>query len=252
MTAPQFRSLLVVDAAGFSRHPDARLPALHTEIRAALDAACEASGLGDLWRAADFRQSTGDGVLALLPHEATAALVHPFADRLQDVLAEAAPRLRAEGVSLRLRVAVHVGLVDDRHPVTAGIGTATNDVCRLLDSEPSRAALAGSDPDVTFAALIISSEVFDTYVRGGHVAALPPSRFARVRAKVKQFDRPAYLYVPVPSTAPDAPASEPPGRSPARPPAPGGVSIDGLTLSGDGNQNVIGSWTGGDIRQERA
>lgn len=250
MTAPQFRSLLVVDAEGFGKHRDKQLPALHTEIREALDAACEASGLGEVWRAADFRQSTGDGVLALLPHEATAALVHPFTDRLQDVLAGAAQRLRADGLHLRLRVALHVGLVDDRHPVTAGIGTATNDVSRLLDSAPIRAALADSDPDVTFAALIVSAEVFDTYVRGGHVEGLPPSRFTQVRAKVKQFDRPAYLYVPVPSARQDEKAPEPSGKTP--PPAPGGVSISGVTLSGDGNQNVIGSWTGGDVRQERA
>ncbi|MFC5179893.1 hypothetical protein [Actinomadura harenae] len=248
MTAPRFRSLLVVDAEGFSKHPDARLPALHTEIREALDAACEASGLGEVWRSADFRQSTGDGILAVLPHEATPALVHPFTDRLQDVLAGAARRLRADGLRLRLRVALHVGLVDDQHPVTAGIATATNDVSRLLDSDPLRAALGGSDPDVTFAALIVSAEVFDTYVRGGHVVALPPSRFTQVRAKVKQFDRPAYLYVPVPSAKQ---AAETPALT-AKPPAPSGVSINGVTLSGDGNQNVIGSWTGGDIRQERA
>ena len=136
--------------------------------------------------------------------------------------AESAPQLRAGGLSLRLRAALHVGLVDDEHPVTAGISAATNDVSRLLDCEPLRMALRDSDPDVTFAAMIVSAEAFDMFVRGGHTG-LPPSRFTKVRAQVKQFDRTAYLYVPVPShRAPGdepSPGAAPDNRCPPRPAA---------------------------------
>jgi hypothetical protein len=244
---PSFRALLVVDAEGFSRNRDAELASLHTEIRRAVAYACEQSGLRDTWQSVRVLQSTGDGLFAVLPQETMVSLIHPFTDRLQDALAEAAPRLRVNGLHLRLRVAMHAGLVDDEHPVTGGISTATNDVSRLLDCEPLRAALRDSDPDITFAALIISSEVFDMFVQGGHTG-LRPSQFARVRARVKQFDRTAYLYVPAPS-ARELVGESPPELAPA---PPGGLSVNHVSVTGDAAQNVIGNQVGGGIRQKRS
>lgn len=249
---PSFRALLMVDAEGFSHNRDVELPGLHTEIRHAVECACERSGLRDTWQGVRVLQSTGDGLFAVLRHDAMASLIYPFTDRLQDVLAEAAPRLRASGLRLRLRAALHAGLVDDEQPVTAGISTATNDVSRLLDCEPLRAALGDSDPNVTFAAMIVSSEGFDLFVRGGHTG-LQPSQFTQVRAKVKQFDRTAYLYVPARSqraladeSRPDAAPREP------LPAPPGGLSVNNVSITGDAAQNVIGNQVGGDIRQERS
>jgi hypothetical protein len=238
---PSFRALLVVDAEGFSRNRDADLPGMHLEIRTSVERACERSGLAETWKNVPVLQSTGDGVLAVLPAEAMIPLIHPFADHLQEVLADAAPRLRAHGLALRLRVALHAGLVEDADPVTAGISTATNEVCRLLDCESLRAALRVSDPDVTFAALIVSSEAFEMFVRGGRTG-LPPSRFTRVRARVKQYDRPAFLYVPTPSLRDHAGDDDPP-----EPP----VSHGSVTVNGAGSQNVIGSTVHGGVRQER-
>jgi hypothetical protein len=249
---PTIRTLFVVDAEGFSRNRDVELPRLHTEIRRVVERACKRSGLGDTWEAVRFLQSTGDGLLAILPLDAAASLIYPFTDRLQDVLAACAPQLRARGMQLRLRTALHVGLVDDVHPVTAGISTATNDVSRLLDCEPLRAALRDSDPEVTFAAVIVSAEAFEMFVRGGHTG-LEPSQFSRVQAKVKQFDRPAYLYVPTPSQREAADGSRPtavPGT-----PAPGaadGMSLNNVSVSGDAAQNAIGNQVSGGIRQERS
>lgn len=179
---PPFRSLLVVDAEKFSHHPDAHLPDLHLEIREALDQACGLSGLGREWAAAHFQQSTGDGVLAVLPLDAMVPLIGEFGDRLQDVLEAAAPKLRARDLRLRLRVALHVGMVDDQTPVTAGISTATINVCRLLDSTPLRDALKQSDPGVTFAAVAVSSEAFEMFVSGGYTS-LKPSLPRRCRSR---------------------------------------------------------------------
>jgi hypothetical protein len=246
------RSLLVVDAEGFSRNRDVELPSLHTEIRRVVECACERSDLGGVWKAVRFLQSTGDGLLAVLPLDAMVQLIHPFTDRLQDVLAESAPRLRARGLRLRLRVALHAGLVDDEHPVTAGISTATNDVSRLLDCEPLRAALRDSDPDVTFAAVIVSAEAFEMFVRGGHTG-LQPSQFTLGRAKVKQFDRPAHLYIPVHSQCERPDGAQRVAAPPARVPGPtGGMSLGNVSVTGDAAQNVIGNQVGGGIRQERA
>jgi len=246
------RTLLVVDAEGFSRNRDSDLPGLHIEIRDAVAAACDRSGLSDTWKAVRFLESRGDGLLAALPQEAAVPLIHPFSDRLQDVLAESAQRLRALGLRLRLRVALHFGLVDDEHPVAPGISAATNDVCRLVDCEPLKAALRNSDPDVTFVAVIVSSEAFETFVRGGHTG-LQPSQFTKIQAKVKQFDRPAFLYVPAPSECKLPEQSQVDGvpHTAASSPA-SGTSLKRVKVTGKAAQNIIGNQVGGSIWQERS
>ncbi|MEU8121055.1 hypothetical protein AB0C21_20290 [Spirillospora sp. NPDC049024] len=249
----QYRAVLVVDAEKFSAHRDADLPDVHLEIRRVLAAACAESGLGQAWDDVRFMESTGDGILAVLPHEAVPALIDPFPRRLQDALAECAPRLRARGMRLRLRAALHVGLVDDERPDAPGISTAVIDACRLLDGKPLRAALDDSDPEVTFAAFLLSAELFTPYVAGGR-SGLRESQFTEVRVQVKQFDRTAYLYVPVPSEGrrPDRREQPPPEAALSAPPAPsGGTSVNGVTINGDGAQNAIGNTVGGDFRQER-
>jgi hypothetical protein len=247
----QFRALLVVDAEKFSAHRDKQLADVHLQIRHVLQEACTASGLGETWRATRFMESTGDGILAALPHESIPALIDPFPRRLQEKLAASAPERRARGIRLRLRVALHFGLVDDERPDAPGISTATIDVNRLLDAEPLRNALAVSDPEVTFAAFLLSAELFATFVTGGRTV-LRVSQFAPVTVKVKQYERPAYLYVPVPSTRPVevAPSENEPAR--VAPPAAAAPSISGVTLSGEGSQNAFGNTVGGDFRQERS
>ncbi|TDC82795.1 hypothetical protein [Actinomadura sp. 7K507] len=243
-----FRAVLVVDAEKFSAHRDAELPEVHLEIRRVLAAACEESGLGEVWAGVRFMESTGDGVLAVLPHEAVPALIEPFPRCLQRALAASAPGLRARGLRLRLRVALHVGLVDDERPDAPGISTAAIDVCRLLDSEPLRDALERSDPEVTFAAFVLSAELFTAYVAGGR-SGLRESQFTEVQVRVKQFARPAYLYVPTPSGGGEPRAIDDVAE-PFPPPA-GRTSISGVTISGDGSQNAFGNTVGGDLRQER-
>lgn len=247
----EVRSLLVVDAEKFSHHRDAELPGVHLEIRRAVESACGRSGLGATWEGVRFLQSTGDGLLAALPLAAMTPLISPFTDELQDVLAEGAAGMRGKGLRpLRLRVALHVGMVDDEHPEAPGISTATNDVNRLLDCGPLRDVLKTSDPDVTFAAVAVSAEAFAMFVEGGYTD-LKPSQFTEVRARVKQFDRPAYLYVPKPSHGEEGDGPE--DGEPAEPPAPppGGQSFSNVRVSGDGSQHIVGSQIGGGVRQDR-
>ncbi|GAA4236134.1 hypothetical protein GCM10022254_45040 [Actinomadura meridiana] len=246
-----FRAVLVVDAEKFSAHRDAELPDVHLEIRRVLAVACEDSGLGDAWDAVKFMESTGDGILAVLPHKAVPALIDPFPRRLQEALAESAPRLRARGVRLRLRVALHVGLVDDERADAPAISTAVIDVNRLLDSTPLRRALADSSSEVTFVALLISDDLFTTYVRGGR-SGLHESQFKEVRVKVKQYDKRAYLYVPTPSSNESPDDGQPTAPAPAPSPPTPGTSISGVTINGDSSQNTFGNTFGGDLRQERS
>ena len=90
------------------------------------------------------------------------------------------------------------------------------------------------------------------FVRGGYTG-LRPSRFTQVRAKVKQFDRPAFLYVPTPSKREDTGEDPGPGKGPDAPtPVPtGGISFGTFSVTGDNAQNAIGN-QGGNIRQERS
>ncbi|TYB48125.1 hypothetical protein [Actinomadura chibensis] len=244
-----FRALLVVDAERFSAHRDVDLRTVHRKIRRVLQVACQGSGLGETWENVRFMESTGDGILAILPLEAAPALIDPFPRRLQKALADVAPGLRARGLRLRLRAALHIGLVDDERPEAPGVSTATIDVNRLLDAVPLRDALRRSDPEVTFTAFIVSTELFATYVAGGRTG-LRESQFTPVQVRVKRFDRPAYLYVPTPSSVDDPPgAADGPGD--AGGPGPAGPSLSGLTISGDGAQNAIGNTVGGDLRQVR-
>lgn len=251
---PPFRALFTIDAEGYSKNPDVVLPELHTTIRIAVEQACKRSGLGGTWQDVCFQQSTGDGVLAVLPYASASLLIYPFTDNLQQVLADIAPQLRSRRLRLRLRAAVHVGLVDDEDPVTGGISAATNDVSRLLDCEPLRGALRDSDPDITFAAMIVSAQAYDLFVRGGHTN-LEPSQFKRVRAKVKQFEQVAYLYVPTPScrnfdTGEENQAVKSPEESEHD--SSSGVPSFRVSIKGSNSQNVIGNRVGGNITQKRS
>ncbi|MFD0890918.1 hypothetical protein ACFQ08_40765, partial [Streptosporangium algeriense] len=114
-------------------------------------------------------------------------------------------------------------------------------VCRLGDSEPLRDALAGSDPDVTFVAFLLSDQVFRDYVAAGRTA-LRESQFTPVRAVVKQFSEPAHLRVPVPSAvAAPLPEAGPPAQG-------GGTSISGVTINGRETRNAFGNTVNGDLR----
>jgi hypothetical protein len=91
------------------------------------------------------------------------------------------------------------------------------------------------------------------FVRGGHTK-LSPSRFTKVRAKVKQFDRPAYIYVPTPSNREDPGGDGPSdgGTPPPKPGPTGGMAFGNVSVSGDNTQNAFGNQIGGDFRQERS
>ncbi|WP_157251406.1 hypothetical protein [Nonomuraea typhae] len=198
----EYRALLAADVEGFTAHPDVALPSVSLHLQQAIRGACEASGLGPTWDSLAFRVVKGDGVLAAFPIHALARLVDPFAAQVQRSLSAMMPTLRSRGIRLRLRLALHTGLLDDRRPGAPGVSAATNTVSRLLNSRPLYRALEASDPDTTFTALLLSSEVFENAVLGGRTA-LRPSQFTKVEATAKRFRRTAYLYVPTPSTRPD-------------------------------------------------
>jgi hypothetical protein len=89
-------------------------------------------------------------------------------------------------------VAIHHGA-----GVGAALGVAGDgpvEVCRLLDSQQARDALAASGSDLV---VIVSETVFLVSVAPGHTT-IDPGLFRRVWVSNRGFEEWAYLYVPTP------------------------------------------------------
>jgi hypothetical protein len=153
----------------------------------------EATAELGLHRVAWHIQQGGDGELAILPpgtsERAVVTRLAPVVDRL---LREHNRGLAPEG-KVRLRIAVHQGLVH-LDGANGFPSEAIVHVCRLVDSPQLKATLRrfpGAD-----VALIVSDSVYQDVVR--HYHDLRPEHFARVSAKLpeKNFSATAWIYVP--------------------------------------------------------
>ncbi|MFC4505644.1 MULTISPECIES: hypothetical protein [Streptomyces] len=98
---------------------------------------------------------------------------------------------RTQAARMRLRAAVHHGLVELADNGFAG--TAVVVTARLLNSRPLYDAL-DAHPHADLA-LILSDDVFRSAVAGGHTA-LRPSDFTQVAVKEKEYESTAWLTVP--------------------------------------------------------
>jgi hypothetical protein len=183
---------LAHDASGYSALDGARQERAQADIRGVIGRAAELAGLHrDLWTC----QSRGDGELAVLPpSESELVLLDGYVPHLTHQL-RAHNADRYPGRRLRLRVAIHHG---------AGVGAALGvagaaavGVCRLLDSQQARDALAASAGDLFF---IVSETVLLVSVAPGHTT-IDPGLFRRVWVSNHGFEEWAYLYAPAPAAA---------------------------------------------------
>ncbi|WP_441251271.1 hypothetical protein [Kitasatospora sp. McL0602] len=194
-----------------------------------------AAGEAGLDRSGWEEQVGGDSVLAFVPEqdEAELRLVDGFVRALMAGLAEhngQAP----EGVRCRVRMAVHHGLAEPG-PLGHG-GPAPVLVSRLVDSPQLSRALDGS-PDAGLA-LALSRQVFQDTVLQRRTSLRPADfREVRVALPAKDFEEPAWLWVPggdvhrldlddppAPPAAPAAPA-EPAGPAAPGPAEPAGAQV---------------------------
>ncbi|GAB3210411.1 hypothetical protein ACQEU5_14260 [Marinactinospora thermotolerans] len=218
---PPYRAVLAVDTQKYTRHSGYHQQILSRTVQSVLEDACRRAELGELWENRRFPQSTGDGYVFGAEPEKMPFLVHPFLHHLQEALEDVQPDLAAHDreLRLRLRVSVHVGPLPDSRGEDPfdGIGPAMNDTHRLLDSDPVRTELAGSDPEITMLVAIVSRRVYEDAVLSRFVG-LNPRRFRPVRATVpeKEYDAEGYLYVPSPSLRPDLAEAEQGGVPGAR------------------------------------
>jgi class 3 adenylate cyclase len=135
-------------------------------------------------------QDRGDGVMAIFPpDQAAQPIVDLFPEQLSDVIRRH-NRFSCGPVRMQLRVAAHMGPVycDER----GFSGYDVTFLCRMLDAQPLRRALAESGAEF---ALIVSDYVYETLVR--HRYSLVGQRsFLRVKTKVKQTTVHAWMYLP--------------------------------------------------------
>ena len=209
MDTPQLfgrRLLSAVDATAYGRADDLQQKLMQTALPAVLE---EAAARAKLHRVEWQRQSTGDGELALLPvTEEEPRVVDDYVYHLHGSLRAYNRDLRPEA-RLRLRLALHHGVVVPASPGFAGQGVVV--VSRLLDSRPVRAALEVSDADL---AVIVSDEVFSATVAQRYTT-VPEEAFRRVFVELKEYAGSAWLHVPGRDAhdmhlgQPDDPAPEP-------------------------------------------
>jgi hypothetical protein len=183
-------------------------------------------------------QQSGDGELAILPADTSElTVVADFVPALDRILREHNRSLLPEA-KVRLRVAVHQGLVH-LHGANGFPGEAVVEVCRLLDADPLRRAL--TEFPQAAVALIVSRSIYEDVVLHRY-RGLRPERFAQVHVTVKQLSAKAWIFVPDEDTNAvvwDAPPMERQELERAEPqdpekgePAPTTYHISGVTTHG--------------------
>lgn len=209
------RLLLAVDTEDYSRHDDRRQ--FDTQRRL-IDVLTEAAAAAGLDRAAWECQEAGDGQLCVLPlTEREPLLVDDFVRELDVCLADLNHDLLPDA-RLRLRLAIHFGVVVPAANGYAGKGAV--DVGRLADCAPARAALRQAT--TANLVLVLSERIFTETVAQRHTR-LTSDQFHQVEVHNKTFRGPAWLYVPRfsgPLTVASDPAPQPPSDPTPPDPAP--------------------------------
>jgi len=195
--------LLAVDVRGYGRGSDTRQHEIQQLLPEMLDAAARRAGLD---RSQWHRQPAGDGELAVLPDgRSEAQLIDDF---VRELAAELRVRNRDELPTgrLRMRVAVHHGVVRAAPMGFSGKGVV--EVSRLADSAVAHLALDRSDADLV---LVLSERVYqDTIEHTSH----EPGQFRRVMVEHKELSQLAWLLLPgrdihaIDLTPPAPPAEE--------------------------------------------
>jgi len=206
---PPSRALLAVDVEKFSGHPGVALTAVRETVRDVVWSALRRVGVD---READVERcdDTGDGLIIALRDERT----HVLVDAAHYLNRELRTRKRTfDGPPLRMRVAVHCGPIDRDE----GSGTAKIELCRMLDAEELRTALAGT---ASYVALAVSDQVFRTAVCDGYAETVDKDVFHRVDIAVKSARLVTWMHVPnndwpAVGTAARIPASPGLGSGPA-------------------------------------
>ncbi|MEW2594362.1 hypothetical protein AB0893_28525 [Micromonospora aurantiaca] len=180
--------MLSVDARGYGSGDGRRQTAYQQGLVDLMTTSAEAAGL----RRNDWDcQKAGDGELAILPpDEPENVLIDDFCRTLAENLADYNED-RIDGARLRLRLAIHNGVVQPAANGYAGAGIVV--VSRLVNADVAR-AVQDAMPQAGLV-VILSNRVFLDTVAQGHTVTRP-SRFRKATIQVKEYRDDAWLYVP--------------------------------------------------------
>ena len=221
---------IAVDVSNYSGNDLWGQDTVMADLRALLDAAAADARLDRLtWQI----QEQGDAELALVPVGPDEPRVMGELTRCLDARLNRFNRPRRPEARLRLRLAFHSGWAV--RSAMGFAGEAVVRVFRLLDSDVIKQTLAAAT--TANLAVIVSQPAFETIDQG--LTTLPPAEFRRVRARRKEFDGDAWVWVPGGIT-PVAAAVDPPAPAPAPRPDNGHI---GVVINGG---NVAGPVAGGD------
>jgi len=232
-------SILVVDIEGYGRRPNPIQASLRTAMYDVVRGAVADCHLPwDEFTALD----RGDGILLLVPPATSPVdLAGPLIRALDEGLTEKA-RMFSAAHAMRLRVALHAGLVEeDTH---GWVGEAINTTARLVDAQPLRDTLAAASR--AHLAFIVSDEIYRGIIRHEY-RFIDASTFRPVRLSRKELDTTAWVHVPgypAPPGLPPAQTAPPPKGPEPEPPVVASTHIHGDQVFGDkfiGNKNVYGA-----------
>ncbi|WP_432837302.1 hypothetical protein [Dactylosporangium sp. CA-092794] len=241
---PQRRILVAVDVERYSQRENLQQYHIQRAFQRALADAADRLGLR---RAEWLTQPSGDGELAILPAGTSEPLVVAHLGATLDALLRERNRDLGADLRIRLRLAVHVGLVH-LDGANGFPGAAAVTVCRLVEARPLKDALAAFPS--AGAALIVSEQVYDDVVAQRY-EGLRPDSYTRVRIELpeKRFEAGAWIAVPGVAVQDVARVVAPPA-APAVPAAPvaaaGGFSFGNLTTNGPAafgtNSRAVSAW----------
>lgn len=185
---PLYRSMMVLDVAGFGRLGNLAQLQVRTALNTAVRAAFRTGGVR--WSALAV-EDRGDGAIILAPPTVSKLdLLDPvipnLAARLREYNAAAGPGLR-----VRLRVSVHAGEV--HRDATGWAGSDLNVACRLVSNPVvSRYLLQRPEADLL---LVVSESVYEGVVRHAY-RGIEPADYAPVHVAVKELNARAWVHVP--------------------------------------------------------
>jgi hypothetical protein len=183
--APTYHTIVAIDVAGSGCLDDRLQLRMRADLRSLI---ADTLALQSLEAAAVHRIDLGDGVRLIFPATVSpCSLLDPFVPNLASGLRS--ERLAADSIRLRLRVAVHAGLL---HRDSGGWAGAPLVHCaRLLDAGPVRRALRVAHR--ANLVLVVSQGMYDSVVRHGY--GLDRSTYRPVKIRVKETNATAWVHL---------------------------------------------------------